>query len=282
MEIRRKPAWLQKKISPSAHREMEQMMGELQLHTVCQEACCPNISECFRHKQATFLILGKVCTRLCRFCNVTKETPGPVDPQEPSRVAEAIVRLQLKHVVITSPTRDDLSDGGAGQYAATLAAIRAAAPATRIELLIPDFAGNRESLAQVMAARPDILGHNLETVPRLYHIRAGADYERSLEVLRRARELAPDIPTKSGLMLGLGETEAEVLAVLADLRRVGCRFLSLGQYLAPSRRHEPVHEYITPEQFERLRQAALALGFDHVESGPYVRSSYMADQYQQS
>jgi lipoyl synthase len=280
MEIRRKPAWLQKRIAPATHREMEQLLGDLKLHTVCQEACCPNISECFRQKQATFLIMGKVCTRRCTFCNVTKETPGPLDPAEPGRVAAAIGRLALSHVVITSPTRDDLADGGAGHYAAVVAAIRTAAPAARIELLIPDLAGNRADLATVLAAQPDILGHNLETVPRLYQIRAGADYRRSLAVLQASRELAPAIPTKTGLMLGLGETTAEVLAVLADLRAAGCSFLSMGQYLAPSRQHQPVQEFIAPVRFDELRRAALELGFCHVESGPYVRSSYLADRYQ--
>jgi lipoyl synthase len=279
MDIRRKPHWLQKKLSPAAHAEMERLLGDLQLHTVCQEACCPNITECFRRQQATFLILGAVCTRACSFCNVTKEVPLPSDPVEPGRVATAVMRLRLSHVVVTSPTRDDLADGGAGQYAATVAAIRAASPATRIELLVPDFAGDRESLKTVLSASPHILGHNLETVPRLYAIRAGADYQRSLALLAMARELAPAVPTKSGLMLGLGETREEVMAVLADLRRVGCDYLSLGQYLAPSRRHQPVVEFIPPEEFDRYRQEALALGFAHVESGPYVRSSYLAENY---
>ncbi|HEX5772926.1 MAG TPA: lipoyl synthase [Geomobilimonas sp.] len=279
MKITRRPEWLQKKISPAAHADMERLLGDLRLHTVCQEAHCPNISECFRQRQATFLILGRLCTRLCSFCNVTKEAPEPVDPAEPGRVAAAVVRLGLRHVVVTSPTRDDLPDGGAGHYGATVAAIRESAPETRIELLIPDFQGERAGLAMVVAARPDIVGHNLETVPRLYHIRQGADYERSLRVLATLRELAPDLPTKSGLMLGLGEREEEVLAVLADLRRVGCTYLSLGQYLAPSKGHQPVERFVEPEEFERYRERALTMGFAHVESGPYVRSSYHADQY---
>ncbi|MBI5656039.1 MAG: lipoyl synthase [Geobacter sp.] len=279
MKIVRKPEWLQKRVSPSAHAEMERLLGDFRLHTVCQEALCPNISECFRQRQATFLIMGKACTRHCSFCNVTKELPLPLDPGEPERVAAAIVRLGLRHVVITSPTRDDLADGGAAAFAATVAAIRRAAPEVRIELLVPDFRGHRESIAQVMAAGPDIFGHNLETVPRLYAIREGADYCRSLAVLAAAHELAPAIPTKSGIMLGLGETLDEVRQVLADLRTAGCSYLSLGQYLAPSRSHHPVAEFIPPETFDALKEEALQLGFAHVESGPYVRSSYHAEQY---
>ncbi len=279
MRIMRKPEWLQKRINPSAHAEMERMLGDLRLHTVCQEACCPNISECFRHRQATFLILGRICTRLCSFCNVAKEKPLPLDPGEPERVAEAISRLDLSHVVITSPTRDDLPDGGAGLYAATVAAIRNASPRTAIELLIPDFRGDRQALATVALAAPDIVGHNLETVPRLYHIREGADYQRSLGVLAELHEIAPALRTKSGLMVGLGETDEELFAVFADLRRVGCAFLSVGQYLAPSRRHHPVVAFIEPERFERYREKALSMGFAHVESGPYVRSSYHAAEY---
>ena len=279
MKIVRKPEWLQKRVSPGAHAEMERLLGDFQLHTVCQEALCPNISECFRARQATFLILGKACTRHCTFCNVTKETPLPQDSGEPERVAGAVARLGLNHVVITSPTRDDLPDGGAAAYAATVVAIRRLSPGTRIELLVPDFQGSRERIALVTAASPDIFGHNLETVPRLYDIRQGADYRRSLDLLAAARELAPAIPTKSGLMLGLGESEEEVLTVLHDLRMAGCSYLSLGQYLAPSRRHQSVAEFIPPETFDRLRDVALGLGFTHVESGPYVRSSYHAADY---
>jgi lipoic acid synthetase len=279
MIITRKPEWLQKKISPAAHAEMERMLGDLRLHTVCQEALCPNITECFRAKQATFLILGRICTRRCSFCNVTKQAPLPVDPAEPARVAAAVRRLNLAHVVITSPTRDDLPDGGAEIYARTVAAIRSQAPTTRIELLIPDFQGEGRSIEAVVQAAPDILGHNLETVPRLYEIRLGADYQRSLAVLRMASELAPALPTKSGIMVGLGEEEGEVLAVLADLRKVGCSYVSIGQYLAPSRNHYPVSFYLAPDRFEYYRQQALAMGFAHVESAPYVRSSYHAGEY---
>ena len=279
MQITRKPEWLQKKIRPGSHAEMDRLVGDLRLNTVCQEACCPNITDCFSRKQATFLILGAACTRLCSFCSVAKEQPVPPDPGEPARVAEAVSRLNLRHVVITSPTRDDLPDGGASLFAATVEAIRERSPATAVELLIPDFGGRRESLAVVVAARPDILGHNVETVPRLYAIRQGADYRRSLAVLALMRKLSSELKTKSGIMVGLGEMEEEVLQVFADLRETGCSYLSVGQYLAPGRTHAPVREFITPDQFNRYRSQAEALGFAHVESGPYVRSSYLAEQY---
>ncbi|MFZ4858190.1 MAG: lipoyl synthase [Desulfuromonadaceae bacterium] len=279
MNIQRKPEWLRKKVNPGDQSEMRQLLGELRLNTVCQQALCPNISECFSCGQATFLILGRSCTRLCSFCNVEKTVPLPVDGDEPARVAEAVARLKLSHVVITSPTRDDLPDGGAALYAATVAAIRNSSPTTRVELLIPDFQGSVSSLAAVVAAEPDIIAHNVETVPRLYHIRSGAAYDRSLEVLRVCAAMAPEIRTKSGIMLGMGESEAEVLQVLSDLRGVGCAYLSIGQYLAPGRRHYQVQEYVPPERFEWLRSGALDLGFSHVESGPYVRSSYHAGKY---
>ena len=279
MKIKRKPEWLQKRVNPGDQSEMRRLLGELRLNTVCQQALCPNISECFACGQATFLILGRNCTRRCSFCNVEKTVPLPVDHDEPCRVAEAVSRLKLSHVVITSPTRDDLPDGGAETYAATVAAIRSASPATRIELLIPDFQGSRDCLEMVVSARPDIIAHNVETVPRLYHIRSGADYGRSLEVLRTCGVLAPEIRVKSGIMLGMGEGGEEVQQVLRDLRDVGCMYLSIGQYLAPSRQHYPVQEYVRPELFELLRDMALGLGFSHVESGPYVRSSYHAGQY---
>jgi lipoic acid synthetase len=275
----RKPEWLQKRVNPGEQAGMRALLGELRLNTVCQQALCPNISECFRCGQATFLILGRHCTRHCSFCNVDKSLPEPVDSGEPARVASAVVRLGLSHVVITSPTRDDLPDGGATLYAATVAVIRAASPATHIELLIPDFQGDRQSLATVMASRPDIIAHNVETVPRLYHIRSGADYDRSLDLLRTCRELAPETPAKSGIMLGMGETRDEVVQVLGGLRGAGCAYLSIGQYLAPSRNHYPVQEYVRPELFEELRETALGMGFSHVESGPYVRSSYHAGLY---
>jgi len=278
---RRKPHWLQKKVAPADHAAMDRLLGSFRLNTVCREASCPNISECFRRKQATFLIMGKECTRSCSFCNVSGSRPSPLDPDEPARVAEAVTALELQHVVITSPTRDDLADGGAGHFAAAVQAIRKASPQTAIELLVPDFQGSLQSMAIVTAAQPDIFGHNIETVPRLYSIRAGADYRRSLELLTAAKASAPKMPTKTGLMLGLGETAAEVLATLSDIRATGCDYLSIGQYLAPSRNHYPVAAFIEPAEFDRYRTEAMALGFTHVESAPYVRSSYHADRYKQ-
>jgi lipoic acid synthetase len=279
MNPTRRPEWLQKKVSPAVHREMEGLLGGLGLNTVCREAHCPNISECYGSGQATFLILGTVCTRLCSFCTVTKRAPLPPDRDEPRRVAEAARLLGLRHVVITSPTRDDLPDGGAAIFSETVRAIRTMSPGSAVELLIPDFGGVRSSLELVVAVCPDILGHNLETVPRLYHIRAGADYRRSLQVLGAMREMDPSLHTKSGIMLGMGEEAGEVERVFADLLENGCRLLSIGQYLAPSKRHYPVHEYLPPEIFESYRQRALSMGFLHVESGPYVRSSYRAELY---
>ena len=279
MDPVRKPAWLQKKIVPSAHGDMELLLKELRLNTVCQQAHCPNITECFSKRQATFLILGRICTRLCSFCSVSKQTPLALDPDEQKSVAEAVSRLGLSHVVVTSPTRDDLPDGGAAAYAETVARIRDRAPRTKVELLVPDFVSDAAALGTVVASAPDILGHNLETVPRLYGIRSGADYRRSLDLLAQARRLDPELKTKSGLMLGLGEEEEELFGVLEDLVGVGCRYLSLGQYLAPSRLHYPVQRYLEPELFERYKKKALAMGFVHVESGPYVRSSYHAELY---
>jgi lipoyl synthase len=279
MKMERKPEWLRKKVNPADQANMQQLLEELRLNTVCRQALCPNISECFSCGQATFLIMGKICTRHCSFCNVDKAAPLPVDSDEPARIAEAVVRLGLSHVVITSPTRDDLPDGGASLFASTVEMLRSRISATRIEVLIPDFMGNRKSLETVAASGPDIIAHNVETVPRLYHIRSGADYSRSLEVLRYCCSVEPSVRIKSGIMLGMGEGETEVVQVFRDLRDAGCAFLSIGQYLAPSRRHFPVQEYIPPERFEHLRKVALDLGFSHVESGPYVRSSYHAGLY---
>jgi lipoic acid synthetase len=239
MKIARKPEWLRKQVRPAAHAEMERLLGALRLNTVCREARCPNVTECFRQKQATFLILGTACTRRCTFCSVEKGAPLPVDLGEPARVGAAVARLDLVH----------------------------------------DFQGSRSSIARIGDAGPDVIGHNLETVPRLYAIRPGAGYRRSLKVLTTAKELAPATPTKSGLMLGLGERLDEVRGVLADLKEAGCSYISLGQYLAPSRRHLPVVDFISPETFGNLRREALLLGFAHVESGPYVRSSYHASDY---
>ncbi|HOW42283.1 MAG TPA: lipoyl synthase [Candidatus Omnitrophota bacterium] len=280
MQSARKPAWLNKKISLSDCQPVKELLRDFGLQTVCQQAACPNIGECFRHRQATFLILGTICTRNCRFCAVRPGTPGPVDPQEPDRVAGAVQRLGLRHVVVTSVTRDDLADGGAGMFAGTIDCIRQRNPATTIEVLIPDFQLDREALRRVTAARPDIIAHNLETVPRLYPlVRSQADYRRSLEVLALLKTLAPAIAVKSGLMLGLGETQEEVLTVFQDLARIGCDFLSVGQYLAPGKEHFPVQEYILPEQFEWYGRKALQAGLRRVASGPYVRSSYLAHRY---
>jgi lipoic acid synthetase len=250
---------------------------ELGLHTVCQEARCPNIGECWGHRTATFMLLGDTCTRNCGFCAVTHGRPLVVDPEEPGRVASAVARLGLRHVVVTSVDRDDLPDGGAAHFAATARAIRHLLPACRVEVLVPDFKGRLESAAEVASAPIDVFNHNLETVPRLYkRVRAGAGYERSLAVLARAGSVRPDLVTKSGLMLGLGETEDELLCVFRDLRGVGCDILTLGQYLRPSTDQLPVERYVPPEEFASLRERALALGFRHVEAGPLVRSSYHA------
>lgn len=279
MSIQRKPEWLRKKVNQGEQSQMRSLLGELRLNTVCQQALCPNISECFSCGQATFLILGTNCTRLCSFCNVEKKLPLTVDEEEPARIAEAVLRLKLAHVVITSPTRDDLSDGGASMYNATVSAIRRVSVGTRIEVLIPDFLGNHHSLKSIVASQPDIIAHNVETVPRLYHVRSGADYQRSLDVLKHCHELTPHIRTKSGVMLGMGEDESELVRVIEDLRGVSCTYLSIGQYLSPSKRHYPVQEYVKLEMFDRLRELALKAGFSHVESGPYVRSSYHAGKY---
>jgi lipoic acid synthetase len=250
----------------------------LGLHTVCQEARCPNIGECWGHKTATFMLLGDTCTRNCGFCAVTHGRPLPVDPAEPVRVAAAVARLGLRHVVVTSVNRDDLPDGGAGHFAATARAIKHLLPTCRVEVLVPDFLGNLDAVVTVAASPVDVLNHNLETVPRLYkRARAGARYERSLALLRTARERAPEaVVTKAGLMLGLGETRDELLSVFRDLRLVACDVLTLGQYLRPSAEHLPVERYVPPEEFAELRDRALELGFRHVESGPLVRSSYHA------
>lgn len=250
---------------------------EMGVHTVCQSARCPNIGECFGQGNATFLILGDTCTRDCRFCAVDHGPPAPLDPDEPTRVAKAARVLGLHYIVVTSVTRDDLPDGGAGQFAATIAALRERLPEAQVEVLVPDFRGSVEAVGTVLAARPHLFGHNVETVPRLYpQVRPQADYSRSLEVLRAARRLAPEVMTKSGLMVGLGESENEVVAVLRDLREAGASAVTIGQYLQPSRAQLPVVEYVPPPVFARYRRAARELGFPHVLSGPLVRSSYHA------
>ncbi len=276
----RKPPWLRRRL-PSGP-EFEEVKGVLRgahLHTVCEEAQCPNMWECFSKRTATFLILGDCCTRNCRFCAVSHGSPDPPDPQEASRVAEAASSMGLRHVVVTSVTRDDLPDGGAGLFADTIRAIHAGAPDTSVEVLIPDFQGREADLETVVRARPDVLNHNLETVERLYPaVRPEAGYGRSLDLLARVRRSAPTLPVKSGLMLGLGEQPAELRGALSDLLEAGCRMLTLGQYLQPTREHLPVERFVPPEEFEAWRALALAMGFEQVASGPFVRSSYHAGE----
>jgi len=274
----KRPHWLRAPAPVGAnYRELKALIDGLDLHTVCESAACPNVGECWNHRTATFMILGNVCTRRCGFCNVQKGAPLEIDADEPRRVAAACAALGLRYAVVTSVNRDDQEDGGAALFAATIRAIRAAVPGCRVEVLIPDFQGSREALQIVMDAAPDVLNHNIETVPRLYReVRFGARYDRSLELLCRASEMRPEIPTKSGLMLGLGESSAEVLDVLSDLRASGVGIVTMGQYLRPTPAHLPVLRYVPPEEFRMLRDAGLALGFSHVESGPLVRSSYHA------
>ncbi len=274
----RKPDWLKVRFPAGPnYARIDRLHREQGLHSVCRSAACPNQGECWEQGTATFMILGDHCTRDCRFCNVTHETPLPVDPQETDKVAKAIAELNLNHAVITSVTRDDLEDGGAAQFAAVTRAIHAYRPECRVELLVPDLQGNHEALSTILMAKPDIFGHNLETVPRLYPLaRAGAGYRRSLNLLAAAAQAAPDIPTKSGLMLGMGETMDEIPTVMQDLQKAGCRMLTLGQYLQPTRHHLPVVRYVEPSEFSSLRHIGLQLGFTHVEAGPLVRSSYHA------
>ena len=273
-----RPRWLRAPAPAGEnYRELKELIARLRLHTVCESAACPNVGECWNHRTATFMILGNVCTRRCGFCAVEKGAPLPVDYDEPARVAEAVAAMGLKFAVITSVNRDDREDGGAELFALVIGAIRHRVPGCGVEVLIPDFQGSREAVDIVMQARPDVLNHNIETVPRLYRqVRLGARYERSLEVLAHARRSSPAIPVKSGLMLGLGETNEEVLAVMRDLRGHGVDILTLGQYLRPSPKHLPIARYARPEEFAELREAGYAMGFAHVESGPLVRSSYHA------
>ena len=270
---------LKKKIELSRLGELDKILKNARLNTICREAKCPNISECFGQKQASFLILGTACTRRCTFCSVDKNTPLPPDPEEPSRLADTVAELRLKHVVITSPTRDDLEDGGASHFADTVKAVKRKNPGTAVELLVPDFMGMAGPLRTVAESGADIIAHNMETVSRLYSIRKGADYQRSLEVLRALSAMNPAMPVKSGIMLGLGERENEVLGLFGDLLDNGCRYLSIGQYLAPSLKHEPVKEHLSAERFDFYREEASRMGFIHVESGTYVRSSYHATNY---
>ncbi len=275
-----KPEWLKVKAQSNANlSEVEELIKGLELNTVCDEAACPNRLECFGRRTATFMILGRNCTRNCRFCNVEKSDPQAVDADEPIKVARAVETLNLKHVVVTSVTRDDLKDGGASHFAEVINEIRRRNNEVKIEVLIPDFKGNLEALNKVVNAKPDIIGHNVETIPRLYsEIRSMADYGRSLALLKNSKSADKNIFTKSSVMLGLGETEDEIISVFKDLRQVDCDFLTVGQYLAPSKLHYPVQEYIHPDQFERYKKIGYDLGFKFVASGPFVRSSYHADE----
>jgi len=274
----RLPSWLKTRHLPDLP-ETRRLLRRHGLSTVCEEARCPNRGECFAKPTATFLILGPVCTRDCGFCSVTPGIPGPVDVHEPEQVAEAAAGMKLRYVVITSVTRDDLSDGGAGQFARTVTAVRRRLPEALVEVLVPDFRGDTDALGTVLDTRPDVFNHNMETVSGLYPlVRPRADYARSLDVLRNAKEFAPGISTKSGIMLGLGETEDEVLCLLSDLRLRGCDMLTIGQYLSPTRKHLPVVKYVLPETFERLRERALDMGFRFVASAPLVRSSMHAEE----
>ena len=276
--VRRHPPWLKVRVPGGAgYAETLATVRRLDLHTVCEEARCPNIAECWAHRTATFMLLGDTCTRNCGFCAVAHGRPLTLDPHEPERVASAVANLGLQHVVVTSVNRDDLDDGGAGHFASTVRAIKGIVPHCRVEVLVPDFQGSVDAVATVMASPVDVFNHNMETVPRLYgRVRPGAKYPRSLAVLRAAANAQTRVPTKAGLMLGLGEERDELRSVFRDLREAGCRILTLGQYLRPSADHLPVERYVPPDEFAELRVEALGLGFDHVEAGPLVRSSYHA------
>ncbi len=277
---RRLPPWLKVRFpAGERYQHIKALLRTHRLHSVCEEARCPNIGECFNAGTATFMILGDVCTRNCGFCAVTSGQPGGVDYLEPHRLARGVELLGLDYVVITSVTRDDLPDGGAGVFAACVRAIRRNKPQCRVEVLVPDFLGDWNALATVVEAEPFVLGHNVETVPRLYRrVRPKAGYRRSLDLVAKVKELDPGMLTKSGIMVGLGETREEILEVMADLRAAGCDILTIGQYLRPSQRHVPVERFYPPEEFESLAEHGRELGFRHVEAGPLVRSSYHAQQ----
>ncbi|MDM5236610.1 MULTISPECIES: lipoyl synthase [Bacillus cereus group] len=280
-EYKRKPEWLKIKLNTNEnYTGLKKMMRSKNLHTVCEEAKCPNIHECWAvRKTATFMILGAVCTRACRFCAVKTGLPNELDLQEPERVADSVVQMGLKHVVITAVARDDLKDGGAAVFAETVRAVRRKNPFTSIEVLPSDMGGVEENLKMLMDAKPDILNHNIETVRRLSNrVRARAKYDRSLEFLRRAKEMQPDIPTKSSIMVGLGETREDLIEAMDDLRANNVDILTLGQYLQPSKKHLPVLKYYPPAEFAELKEIALSKGFSHCEAGPLVRSSYHADE----
>jgi lipoic acid synthetase len=281
--IKKKPEWLRIKYRKNDQTEyVISLLKRLSLHTVCQEAMCPNLFECFSKKTATFMILGENCTRNCTFCNVSKENPDPVDEQEPDHIVTAVKELGLRYVVVTSVTRDDLPDGGASQFIKVIRKLHDFSSNLLVEVLVPDFAGNREALKGVVKAGPNVLNHNVETVPRLYsEVRQMADYKRSLNVLKVTREIEPSIPTKSGIMLGLGEKEEEVLKVFSDLREAGCLMITIGQYLSPSRNHHPIVEFIHPDKFSFYEEKAYQMGFKGVTSAPLVRSSHKARELYQ-
>ena len=280
-EVLRKPDWMRIKLPPSSQKieHIKSTLRKNKLHSVCEEASCPNLAECFNHGTATFMIMGAICTRRCPFCDVAHGRPLALDPEEPKKLALTIKEMGLKYVVITSVDRDDLRDGGAQHFADCIKQIREHSPQTRIEILTPDFRGRMEQALEVFRETPpDVFNHNLETAPRMYRVaRPGADYKWSLELLRRIKEMHPHVPTKSGLMMGLGETNEEIVQVLKDLREHGVNMLTLGQYLQPSRHHLPVKRYVPPAEFDELKDVAMGLGFSHAACGPFVRSSYHAD-----
>lgn len=275
-----KPRWLKRSLPKGrAYEKVRGLLKKNRLHTVCQEAKCPNLWECFSQRTSTFLIMGPACSRNCRFCAVAHGPPGPPDPEEPARVGQTAQHMGLSYVVVTSVTRDDLPDGGASFFAQTIKEIRKRMPDAMVEVLIPDFQGDTKALQTVVRAHPNVLNHNLETVPRLYaSVRPQADYGRSLEVLKQAKEYDPAMPTKSGLMLGLGESSKEVEKTLEDILDAGCKIVTLGQYLQPSKEHVQVERFVSPEEFDHWRETALSMGFSGVASGPFVRSSYHAKE----
>ncbi len=276
----RKPSWLMKKVERSPEvREVKHLLRDLRLNTVCEEASCPNLSECFGRGTATFMIAGDVCTRRCHYCDIATGRPQPLDPSEPARVAEAARRLQLRYVVVTAVARDDVPDGGAAHFAATIRSLQAAVPAAQVEVLIPDFKGQQSALQAVLDARPDVLNHNIETVRSIFKsVRPQGDYDRTLTLLARARELAPTIPTKSGFMVGLGETDAEIYTTMQDLRAAGVELVTIGQYLQPSLQHTPVVAYLTHDRYAQFRAWGQELGFRATFAGPFVRSSFHAGE----
>ncbi len=284
-ELHPRPPWLKVRFfGGENYQDLKRIMRSLDLHTVCESARCPNQGECWEHRTATFMILGDICTRACGFCAVTSGRPaGPPDEDEPQRVAQAVEQMNLKYVVVTSVNRDDQPDGGAKIFARTIEAVKARMPECKVEVLIPDFRGDSAALQTVVAAGPDVLNHNVETVPRLYRrVRPGAIYERSLELLHRAGQLAPAMPVKTGMMLGLGETREEVLQAMSDLVARGTSILTLGQYLQPTREHLPVVRFVHPQEFAEYKQLGRNMGFRHVEAGPLVRSSYHAFEQEQA